>query len=103
VRAIGRVIEQQPIVKPSVLGGFPFLIVQPGCSLVVDRELAEHIRLQMAELRDPKVGQITMSFGVSEWVNPETPEVFISRVDQALYEAKRAGRNHVAIASGLCV
>ncbi|MEJ2213478.1 MAG: diguanylate cyclase [Gammaproteobacteria bacterium] len=38
-------------------------------------------------------GKITVSIGIAELSNPETPETFIHRCDKALYRAKEYGRN----------
>ncbi len=39
--------------------------------------------------------QVTCSFGVAVYTRHETTEALIGRADQALYQAKRAGRNQV--------
>lgn len=49
-------------------------------------------------MRDSEVGSIRISFGVAEWIRLESSEALISRVDQALYQAKHAGRNCVMAA-----
>jgi len=42
------------------------------------------------------LGQITLSVGVSEFKGrDDTPDKLISRADEALYDAKEAGRNRV--------
>jgi len=38
---------------------------------------------------------VTVSIGISEWQRADTPETIFKRADQALYAAKRAGRNRV--------
>ena len=41
---------------------------------------------------------MSASFGVAEWSGPgEEPSRLLMRVDQALYQAKRAGRNRVHV------
>jgi len=37
------------------------------------------------------------SFGVGEWSPGESQETLIDRIDQALYEAKHAGRDRVIL------
>jgi len=83
-------------------GGEEFLILLPGCLLPVAKALADRVRAQIEGLVDEEIGQVTMSFGVGEWIKPETPDTLISRVDQALYQAKGAGRNRIAQAQSEC-
>jgi PleD family two-component response regulator len=51
----------------------------------------------------PREGEplaLSASFGVAEWKGPmEEPSRLLMRVDQALYRAKRAGRNQVHAAN----
>ena len=76
-------------------GGEEFLIVLPGCPVLVASKLADRIRMQVHQLEDELVGPVTMSFGVGEWSSGESQEDLIHRTDQALYEAKHAGRDRV--------
>ncbi|MFP4446380.1 MAG: GGDEF domain-containing protein [Desulfosudaceae bacterium] len=41
-----------------------------------------------------------MSIGVSTYTPPESIDMLIARADQALYEAKRKGKNRVEISCG---
>ena len=42
-----------------------------------------------------RLGHVTVSVGVAELRDDDTPGSLIERADGALYEAKRAGRNRV--------
>ena len=42
---------------------------------------------------------MTASLGVAPWRPGEEPAALLHRADQALYEAKRGGRNRVEIAA----
>ena len=78
-------------------GGEEFMIVLPGCPVLAAFKLAERIRMQLHQLEDELVGHFTMSFGVGEWSPGESQETLINRIDQALYEAKHAGRDRVIL------
>jgi diguanylate cyclase (GGDEF)-like protein len=56
------------------------------------REIAESLRLSIEEL-----GLVTASIGVATQVPSREghPEELVKRADDALYEAKRLGRNRV--------
>jgi two-component system cell cycle response regulator len=44
--------------------------------------------------------EVTVSIGISSLASTQdTPEILLKRADEALYEAKRAGRNRVAAAA----
>ena len=79
-------------------GGEEFLIVLPGCPLDAARDLAERIRKVVASQNDPVVGQITLSLGVGTVRLSENYTELLKRTDEALYQAKRSGRNKVVIA-----
>lgn len=80
------------------LGGEEFLVILPGIDAVDGREIAEHLRATLASCR-PGGLELTMSVGVSaaRGNNVEHQALFRS-ADEALYEAKREGRNRVVVA-----
>jgi diguanylate cyclase (GGDEF)-like protein len=80
-------------------GGEEFVILVPQCGLNEARQLAEKLRLLIAGETFSGVGCITSSFGVADYRPPETADAWLDRADQALYDAKVAGRNRVFPAS----
>lgn len=80
-------------------GGEEFLMLLPSTTEVGAMELAEKIRKACEETEIPPVGNVTLSFGVAEYLG-EATEAWIKRADDALYEAKAGGRNRV-VSAGL--
>jgi diguanylate cyclase (GGDEF)-like protein/PAS domain S-box-containing protein len=78
-------------------GGEEFMILLPHTSLDNAARLAERIRVKVTESNFEVVGSVTCSFGVSELLPEDTDETFTKRVDNALYESKRNGRNRVTV------
>jgi len=80
-------------------GGEEFCFLFPETSSSEALTIAEKLRTAIARLEMEANGQkfsITASFGVSECVhNEDSLERLIKRCDEALYEAKRRGRNCV--------
>jgi diguanylate cyclase (GGDEF)-like protein len=83
------------------LGGDEFAIACPGLIDVVDGwALADRV---IAAIRRPiRIGDITVavgaSIGVAMGVQPLIPSILIQRADEALLQAKDAGKNTVKIA-----
>jgi diguanylate cyclase (GGDEF)-like protein len=89
------------------LGGEEFVILMAQTGEDEALALAERIRIEAARERLlPDDVAVTCSFGVSTLGHEEprapTPEEFIHRADQALYEAKHAGRNCVRVFGAVC-
>jgi diguanylate cyclase len=82
-------------------GGEEFVVILAGSSEENARRIAEKIRVLIEKTqffyRSEEI-RVTTSLGVSE-VRPtdEDPEVLFARVDGALYQAKKQGRNRVCI------
>lgn len=76
-------------------GGEEFMILAPNCDGQEAVQLAEKLRQLIGESVFDEVGTVTCSFGVAQFRDGDTAETFTSRADEALYAAKRAGRNCV--------
>jgi diguanylate cyclase (GGDEF)-like protein len=80
------------------LGGEEFLIVLPGIDLPAGQETAERLRAAIDEVRPTGI-PITISIGVSAACGAQVDyDTLFKAADQALYEAKRMGRNRVVAA-----
>lgn len=81
-------------------GGEEFLVVAPGCGLAESHELAERIRVHVAEraiaVKDGTV-PVTVSIGVTASGGISSPEQLLQQADSALYRAKGTGRNRVEL------
>jgi len=79
-------------------GGEEFVIALPGCSLEDALKRAEEFRIAIANTPVLTVSgplHVTCSFGVAIYFNNTPVEELIHRADEALYAAKRSGRNRV--------
>ena len=85
-------------------GGEEFVILFPEATTVDAMEIAERLRLIIAEASIPMENgffNVTASFGVTGSVSGprEELDVYLKRIDDAMYKAKEAGRNRVEIAA----
>ncbi|MEK7448981.1 MAG: diguanylate cyclase [Planctomycetota bacterium] len=93
--------QRRPIDTPARYGGEEFLIIMPEIPKIKALDLAENIRQQIANhsFIIPESSQpihLTISVGVIDHTNGITNfEEMIHLADQALYEAKRKGKNYV--------
>lgn len=85
-------------------GGEEFVVILPRTDSEGARIVAENIRKAICELRwkNKKTGltlpPVTVSAGVAECSGDEEIDTLIARADEALYEAKRSGRDRVYLA-----
>lgn len=79
-------------------GGEEFAILLPQTQLEGAFTLAEKVRHALQENSFADIGSVTASFGVATCDRNESPDQFLKRVDQSLYEAKVGGRNRVVSA-----
>ena len=81
-------------------GGEEFVLVMPDTDMTLAYRVGERIRQVIAsvpfEVGTESALDITISIGIASLQGPEdTPEDVLKRADQALYRAKRDGRNRV--------
>jgi diguanylate cyclase (GGDEF)-like protein len=85
------------------MGGEEFAILLPGCELEKARQIAEDIRKGLMAIEPKEIGhdfQITASFGLTiSRVSGYDLDQLMIHSDEALYQAKRAGRNRVCVYS----
>jgi diguanylate cyclase len=85
-------------------GGEEFAIILAATSLQFGVKVADSLRgvVEGKELVNrntgEKLGRITLSGGVAEYIKGESIESVIERADTALYTAKHNGRNQIAAA-----
>lgn len=85
-------------------GGEEFAIILPDTTLSAGVAVGNSLRKVVAtkdvinRSSGDKLGRITMSVGVAEYMPGEKSADLIDRADQALYTAKHNGRNQVAAA-----
>lgn len=81
------------------MGGEEFNVLLPGIDSKGGLIAAERVRSAIAECNIDQVGQITASIGVATFLeHSENIEELLELADQAMYAAKRNGRNQVQLA-----
>ena len=86
------------------VGGEEFVVLAIGSGIDLAHRLGEELLGEIARLRfsvkDPgkPTFTVTVSVGVAELLDIESADNWYRRADDALYEAKRSGRNRVCIA-----
>ncbi len=82
-------------------GGEEFLLIFPETSLEVAQQVVERIRQHVGgtpiHLPEHSI-PITISIGLTHFKHDDTLESLLQRADEAMYAAKQAGRNCVAVA-----
>jgi diguanylate cyclase (GGDEF)-like protein len=85
-------------------GGEEFAIILPGTTAEGAARLGERVRMAIAERPvrhgEDRVVSVTASFGIATMPNDGSTQVeLVAAADAALYQAKRAGKNRIVIAS----
>ena len=83
-------------------GGDEFAALLPDLQLKQARQTAERIRQQVAGLSPSSLATaITVSIGIADRTAQDDVATLVQRADAAMYDAKEAGRNRVAVCSQL--
>ena len=91
---------------PARHGGDEVAVLMPETKLDGALPAIERLRLRMErEVRVPGGGPVTVSCGIAEWSGlcDDTGADVVRRADEALYDAKRKGRNCVVVAEAVPV
>lgn len=101
IRGVGQAIAQT--IKNSDVaaryGGEEYVVLLPDTPLQGALVVAENIRRRVETIRirrndsEEVKARVTISLGATGWKPGESSADFIARADQALYQAKRGGRN----------
>ncbi|MBS1228488.1 MAG: diguanylate cyclase protein [Proteobacteria bacterium] len=109
LRALGKVLGETGRRAEDLVaryGGEEFVVMLPGAKLPDVLERARHIQQAIRSLAIAHAGTpaaiVTVSIGVAVQIpSPQQPaDDLVQRADQALYQAKRNGRNRVCAAPG---
>ena len=76
-------------------GGEEFVILFKNASLDISKRISEKLKDLIQKNEHKLAGKITASFGVTEYIDGDTMDKIFKRCDDALYIAKRNGRNRV--------
>jgi diguanylate cyclase (GGDEF)-like protein len=99
LQCVGAVLARN--VRPSDLayryGGEEFCVLLPEASETDAFRVAERIRQATAALRVPGIEPVTVSVGVAIGTGADVQRTLL-RADAAMYDAKRDGRDRVAVA-----
>ncbi len=103
--ALGRCLRASARTTDLVvrLGGEEFVFWLPGTDQGVARHVAERLHQGVRELRTP-LGTLSVSVGLAAWDGPAAGDVLsrmLRSADEAVYEAKAAGRDRTVCAQPL--
>lgn len=97
LRSISRIVSEIAGDENTVArwGGEEFIILCPAYGQDESLGLAQKLRSAIEQKRFGEAGRVTCSFGVSAVRCGDDKKSLVKRADDALYEAKNAGRNKV--------
>ena len=103
LRTVAKVLQSSELRQNDFfgrIGGEEFAIALPETCIRGATDVAERIRVNLASTPvtyDRIDFIITASIGVSEYIPGDVQETLLHRADQAMYDAKQAGRNRVCL------
>lgn len=100
LRHLARILEAQARDNDTVarLGGDEFVWLMPATPGTSAVAVAQRIRRHLEDMRDELGFSLTISVGISNYPKDAlTPGALLESADRALYSAKNAGRNRIAL------
>lgn len=79
-------------------GGEEFLLILPNTASEIALTIAERLRVKVAQTQIDPIGSIQVSIGIA--TSPEnvvSTETTLNQADEALYQAKKSGRNRCVV------
>jgi diguanylate cyclase (GGDEF)-like protein len=101
LRAVGQILRDgvRQVDLAGRYGGEEFALILPETDIFGAVKLAERLRVELEAtpivVSEGKMLEITASFGVALKDGLASPEELVGAADEALYTAKRAGKNRV--------
>ena len=80
-------------------GGEEFVIILPDTDASLALQIAERVRAKVEASKYDAQPMVTVSLGIASTGGEDTGHSILKRADVALYEAKKAGRNRLRLAS----
>ena len=78
-------------------GGEEFTLLLVGSNIYDGVKICEKIRILVQSHSFIEDRPVTVSMGISQYLQTDTLESFIARADNALYRAKKSGRNRTEL------
>lgn len=106
-RALGAVAQAlQHCLRPTDMaaryGGEEFIVLLPNCPFEAAKAVAERVRsaaetTKIAFAQGIELPSVTVSVGIAQMSESDSVESFVAASDEAMYRAKKAGRNRFSI------
>lgn len=90
----------RPVDHLARFGGEEFVVLLPGTAAAEAQQALTRLQRSLTEalfLHEQREVFVTFSAGVTQWRPGETLEAALERADEALYEAKRSGKNRTCL------
>lgn len=78
-------------------GGEEFVILFIDTEIQIAKTISDKLRTKISDNKHETAGRITASFGLSQYKEGDTMDSIFKRCDDALYKAKKNGKNRVEI------